>query len=219
MNHGIISGINHLDANFEDTKLNNVVFRDCELSKTRFKYCIFNSCELSSSYWDTNKIPEHFDYNDNLIKAEVVADTYKRIKKCLQEEGAYNKAGDFYINEMNMLKKGSNSISTFIFYNLLSYICGYGEKPRRAAFWFFFVIIFFGILFWFLNCLIINPIGTTYSNFIMSIVYSALTSVTLSYDYIQPKPGYPVILSMIEAGITTFLIAIFVFVFARKMSR
>lgn len=222
LNSAIFDKINHIKASFENAVLNTTVFRECNLSNVRFKYCILNNCELSTSYWDNNIIPERLDYDKNILNAHELADTYKRIKQCLQNEGAYNEAGDFYICEMDMRRKvywKSDKLS-WIFYTILSGTCKYGEKPSRPFYAFLGMISFFGLVFWKFNCLIIDDGNSDLiGNLTSSFCYSALNSVTLSFNSLQPKPGIPVIISMIEAGISTFLIALFIYVFSRKMSR
>lgn len=269
---GLFSEINNNSiflASFENARLKNVAFRDCNLTYIRFKNSILENCELSTSDWD-DKILEHRDYekkkglrrfikfmkittfrgnpegyNDclgryykftrGLLKeawspsqfknAEIASDTYRRIKQCLQNEGSYNKAGKFYIHEMDLKRDiywSKNKKSWFI-YKLLSVTSNYGESYILPVVWFVGVIVFFTVIYFVFGFLDINHPAdvklSTFDQILGSFCYSALTSVTLSYNYVQPKDGWPVFLSIIEAGISTFLIALFVFVFARRMSR
>lgn len=222
-----ISNDSNFIASFEDARLKNVAFRDCDLTCVAFKHVILENCELSTSNW-TNKILEHKDYEENkslmrafkaiknatfrgeskgykdslgryckfikrflkelwapsqFKKAEIAGDTYRRLKQCLQNEGSYNKAGKFYINEMNMKKEvyRSKNKKSWLFYIFLSITSGYGEKltPIFTIFTFYWIIYVSAVYFMPNNKLVI-PVGS---------------------------------------GILSILTALFVYVFARKMAR
>jgi uncharacterized protein YjbI with pentapeptide repeats len=224
---GIFEGIKNLVADFEGGRLKNVVFRNCDLSKTRFKDVIFDNCELSTSNLP-NKIIEHKEYeyskelNFDLIKfsskmtpitclvlsqtasapcmtiissydkvsnAQKVADIYRRIKQCLESQGSYIEASEFYVKEMDMRNEvywSENKIK-WLFYKFLSLITRYGENSKRLA---GFIILY----------------------------YVSLLLIVLICN-ISPSHPYFVVFNIAIIPVGSFLMALFVYVFARKMAR
>jgi uncharacterized protein YjbI with pentapeptide repeats len=229
---GVFKGLGNFNASFEGAILKNVAFRNCDLTNVRFKYVTFEHCGLSTSYWDDNTIPEHRDYEDNKIQnmnkslisisnllkilwmpslikdANTAADSYNRIKKSLQEEGDYEKAGKFYIKEMDLKREvyWNDDKLMWLFYTVLSITTNYGESIRRLIVCYFGLIFIFAILYLIFGYPIYN-----------AMIYSALTSVALIYSPAQPNGLQWLI--YIERLTGTVFITLFVYVFARKMSR
>lgn len=232
LSKGIFEKLNKFKASFEGAMLRNIIFLGCDLTNTRFKNVIFERCGLSTSHWEDNMIKEHHDYRKNKIKytnktffilsdflkilwipelieeAESVSDTYRRIKKCLNEEGTYNKAGYFYKKEMDVKREvyWNNNKSMWLFYTILSITTSYGESIRRLVFCYFGIILIFAALYALLGFSIND-----------AIIYSALNSISLIYNPSQANGLEPVI--FIERLIGTVFITLFVYIFARKMSR
>lgn len=211
LDRGVFEQIKYFKASFENARLKNISFRNCDLTDVTFKNVIFENCELSTSDW-MDKIPEHRDYVDKKIKnqnlmnmshnlarlskvlgivwahelipdAQIAADTYRRIRQSLQQQGAYDLAGKFYVEEMNMKKQvywEKNKVLWFV-YTILSFTTGYGEKLANI-----FVIF---IVYW--------------------IIY-----VYAVYSMPDNKLIIP-----LGSGILSIITALFVYVFARKMSR
>jgi uncharacterized protein YjbI with pentapeptide repeats len=228
----VFKGLQDFNASFEGAILKNVAFRDCDLTNVRFKHVIFEHCSLSTSYWD-DKIPEHRDLEVNknneldrfslsisnffkilwapdLIKnANIAADSYNRIKKSLKEEGDYLKAGKFYINEMDLRREvyWNNNKLMWLFYSILSITTNYGESIRRLVISYFALITIFAALY-----------VTIYEYSVYNaLIYSALNSVAVIYNSGQPS-GLELLIFVENLG-GTVLIALFVYVFAMKMSR
>lgn len=171
---GIFSGQRKFDAFFENAILKNVIFRDCDLTNVRFNHAILENCDLSTSTWAVYKLPEHRNNEEN---AKVLVNTYRKIRHSLQQQGEYDKAGKFYIEEMNMKKqifKEENNWGSWIFYNLLYYMTGYGEKLRYIFLIFIvtWLIYIYSILTMPSNNLIL-PIGSG----VLSIITSLLVYV------------------------------------------
>lgn len=229
---GVFKGLRNFNASFEGAILKNVAFRDCDLTNVRFKHVIFEHCGLSTSNWD-DKIPEHRDLEltkkdkldrysislsnffkilwtpDLIKKANIAADSYNRIKKSLREEGDYLKAGKFYINEMDLRREvyWNNNKLMWLFYSILSITTNYGESIRRLVISYFGLITIFAVLY-------VGIYGYQVYN---AIIYSALNSVAVIYSTGQPT-GLEFLIFVENLG-GTVLIALFVYVFAMKMSR
>lgn len=95
-------------------------------------------------------IPEERDYIKNkFTDAEIVADTYRRIRQSLQGQGAYDKAGVFYVKEMQMKKeiyKNTKKRNKWFFYGLLYLLCEYGENPLRLFSFLLYYLGFYSII-------------------------------------------------------------------------
>jgi uncharacterized protein YjbI with pentapeptide repeats len=224
---GIFEGIKNLNASFRSARLKNVVFRNCDLSNVRFKDVIFDNCELSTSKLP-DKIIEHkeHDYSaklnfkllklsskmtilscpifspraqfpcktiiaipDKVENANMVSDIYRRIRQCLESQGAYIEASDYYKKEMDMRRevyKSKNTIN-WIFYSFLSLISRYGENSK-----------------------ILVVLISLYYVLLLTIVY---------FFKINPTNPLFIYFNIAIIPLGSFLIALFVYVFARKMSR
>jgi uncharacterized protein YjbI with pentapeptide repeats len=207
-----INNGNKFSASFEDTRLHNVAFRDCNLSKITFKNAIFENCELSTSKWDNDIIFEHREYEKKKIEsleklqlsnlflfineylchsltpelnseAIIVSDTYRRIRQSLQQQGSYQKPSKFYVEEMNLRREGYSTNNKGIWL-LYTILSATSEYGEN-----------------------LKRIG------LILIVYLLIYSTVLYY-YPENKLIIPVF-----SGLLSFITAIFVYVFARKMSR
>ena len=209
---GIFDRILNFNASFEGTILKNVAFRHCDLTNVQFNDAILDNCDLTTSGWK-NKIPEHRKFIENktisygklqlhdkflficnhlgilldnklIPSAKVATNTYRRIRQSLQQQGAYDIAGNLYYEEMNIKKEVFfiENQSSWLVYVILSITTGYGEKLRRIL-----AIFLFGWVFY----------------IIIVIYFSAV------YNFVIP----------LGAGFLSLLTALFVYVFARKMSR
>lgn len=207
LDRGIFNRIINLNASFEEARLKNVSFRNCDMTNVKFKHAILENCELSTSEWNA-EIPEYKEYLSGEIDANTVADTYRRIRQCLQKEGAFNEAGVFYVKEMNMkreLFKKTNK-GMWVLYTLLLATSNYGESLKRVVFYFIVLIFAFTDIY----SLIFN---FTPSN---ALSFSAINSIALIYN--QPSNGLEWVI-FAERLIGTFLTAVLIYAFTRKLSR
>ncbi len=202
------------------------------------KHC--PSCKIKFAghkKWEYNK-PER------MLRVENV---YREVKKSLEREGAYETAGEFFINEMYMkrirywerLKKPDPSavesrvahqVHKNRFYygwrwlknNIVWSITGYGEKPLRTIATAIFIIFAFALTFAAFdaiqghdsdgNELSMKPYEYLY--------FSMVTFTTLGYgDYSPRREWYFQLAATSEAFFGALMMALFVFVFTRKMTR
>lgn len=211
-NRGRFKRLENFKANFESAKLDNVYFRQCDLTQVRFKDVIFDNCELSTSKLP-EKIIEHKEYEKSKIiinnakifpkrithitdsvtlieYANDVADIYRRIRQCLENQGAYMESGEFYKKEMDfrrteVYKKVNKSI--YFTYTFLNITSKYGENSKILV---FLIILYYFIIGATVNIFNINPTNPNFMYYNLAII-----------------------------PIGSFLIALFVYSFARKMSR
>jgi uncharacterized protein YjbI with pentapeptide repeats len=218
-NRGRFKRLQEFDANFESAKLNNVYFRHCDLTNVRFKDVIFENCELSTSKLPV-KIIEHKEYdcskgliNNSIIPklnpkmtkienvtifapfslieyANEVSDIYRRIRQCLENQGAYIEAGEFYKKEMDLRRTDvykDTNYSIYLTYKFLSLTSRYGENSKILA---SLIVLYYLAVAVFVFILKINPTNPYFMYFNIAII-----------------------------PIGSFLIALFVYSFARKMAR
>jgi len=97
--------------------------------------------------------------------------SYRRLRDTLTNEDDYEKAGEFYINEMRMKRKqfalsgGLTNRAKSIFNRFYELSCGYGERPKRVVFNALLIILLFSFFF----CLMdgIRKKGTAQATFLI----------------------------------------------------
>jgi len=200
------------------------------------RYC--PKCEIKFSErkkWQYNKV--------NMLKR--VENVYRDIKQSLQREGDYEKAGEFYINEMRMKRlrywerfrrdgkgvtleeegKGRYYYLWRWFKNMVIWlVTGYGEKPLRTVLTALFIIFFFASFYALADAVEGKGMGEDGSKSEMAfteyIYFSVVTFTTLGYgDYSPRRVWYFQIAATMEAFLGAFMMALFIFVFTRKMTR
>ncbi|HEC91959.1 MAG TPA: hypothetical protein ENI51_03035, partial [Candidatus Atribacteria bacterium] len=155
---------------------------------------------------------------------EEVSSIYRKLKQAHQRHGDYIKAGEFFYREMECKKKAlrekrfSREWFRSFGYSFLKYSCGYGEKPgtviRNS------ILAVFGFAFAYLFSNSINLSGNSVvRKFLQSLYFSTITFTTLGYGDIHPINDTGRILAMSEAIMGAIFIALFIFVFSRKMMR
>lgn len=211
--------------------VNNAKSFDCPLCghKNNAKT---ETCKNCSTKF-TKKI-ENRDFQNKTQNYQNIENVYRNIKLSLQNEGNYDDAGEFYFNEMLMKRKGLfhkskeekkiikkiNYFFSWLLSHFYSKLCGYGEKPLRVVASWIVIILLFGGFYLITNSIIPsngNDNLSTFDNFYFSVV----TFTTLGFGDIQPSSTILLgkIASMAEALIGAFMMALFVYVFGRKMLR
>jgi len=155
---------------------------------------------------------------------EEVSSIYRKLKQAHQKYGDYAKAGEFYYREMEckkfMLRKkriSLNYIKSFGYF-FLKYSCGYGEKPLIVLRNWLILIFGFAIAYFFSKSISFS--GTSMlEDIFQSIYFSIITFTTLGYGDMQPISNWGRGFVMTEAILGAIFIALFIFVFGRKMMR
>ena len=116
------------NCNLFNVRFKDVIFDNCELSSSDLpnkiiedkereysKKLNFKEVKLSSrrttfeGTYTTPPLPLSYltiiAFDDEVLNAKMVADTYRRIRQCLESQGAYIEAGEFYIKEMDMKRE------------------------------------------------------------------------------------------------------------------
>jgi len=99
-------------------------------------------------------------------------------------------------------------------------VTGYGEKPLRTVLTAFFIIFFFATSFALLEAVERGDAPTSDLAFTEYLYFSVVTFTTLGYgDYSPERVWYFQLMATIEAFLGAFMMALFIFVFTRKMTR
>ena len=192
------------------------------------------------------KFTEHKPWSyDKIGRLKRVENVYRSIKQSLEAEGAYHSAGQFYINEMYMKRLrywahlvqekdapapeevNVSQIGTRKPYHLWRWlknmviwlITGYGEKPLRTVLSALTIIFLFAVFYATMNA-VNDRGGDDDMEFSEYLYFSVVTFTTLGYgDYSPKQEWYLQMAATVEAFLGAFTMALFVFVFTRKMAR
>jgi len=233
--------VDNLDQEFSCPKCGGEV----ELDLLMNKHC--PSCRIKF----TDRKPWKYDRANRMKRVENV---YRSIKQSLEAEGDYEKAGEFYINEMHMKRmrywtlfreeqdgeelspRETKETVPQRFYNFWRWlknsviwsVTGYGERPLRTILTALFIILFFATFFGIMDAVDGKEEPEEGEEekeerelgFTEYIYFSVVTFTTLGYgDYSPKRVWYFQIAATIEAFLGAFMMALFVFVFTRKMAR
>jgi len=169
-------------------------------------------------------------------------EVYLSIKNYFREEGMYEVSGKYYYREMLMARKIAwENIKSFkwnkkeiikshkrlcrewtswFVSKMMDLLTGYGEKPTRVVAWWFGIVSVFGAIYYLFKGIMNHPNALAYKpSPLESIYFSVVSFTTLGFGDFQPKPGVFQIVASIEAFLGALFIALFIFVFTRKMIR
>ncbi|GEM_PF-613896 len=202
-------------ASFLDTSLDNV--------------------DLNEAHWDTlhGRLTCRDEIDANRVKTAAhfkkASDVCRSIKKCYENFGSYETAGNFYYGEMECKRK----LSTRKHWGGLQFMrlaTGYGEYPARVIFTSLFFIAF--CAFFYLmggvdtGARIINreiaidlsELSSTLMDFLHCFYFSVVSFTTLGYGDYHPV-GWSRVIGASEGFIGAFFISMFVLTIGRKMNR
>ena len=176
---------------------------------------------MKFAYANLDKIVSQ-EKNKEYKKAKEV---YRNLKNYFKQEGLYDVSGEYYYRERLMETEYNREEKKYLqwFGNLfLKLTTGYGERPLNVLIsW---IIIIFGFSFiYYIFSGIYNGIAyniTSYNpNFLETLYFSIVTFTTLGFGDLAPKPGFFQLFASFEALLGAIFMAMFIFVFARKMIR
>jgi len=222
------SGSSLMKVNFEHANLHFANLKDCNLLG-----CNFKNAKLENVIWGKEIIQEQnakktkieneaFDYYQ---QAEEI---YRNLRRTTEADGLFETAGFFFQKEMRMRRKQMPKYSLKrVISKIVEISCGYGERPLRIIAISLAVIICFSFLFFFsginysgniINYSINNSFYENIGIFFNSLYFSVVTFTTLGYGDITPI-GISKLFASIEALLGGFILALFVVVFVKKMTR
>jgi len=145
-------------------------------------------------------------------KAEAV---YRLLKGTYANQDDHETASFYYEREMDMRRSRSTGLER-IWWTALWLSCGYGERPRRAIATSLLVILGYAAVYTALD--LRGPDGPIGADFLQCAYYSTVTFTTLGYGDIIPL-GAARYVAATEAFLGAWMMALFVFVFCRRMLR
>ena len=213
------------NVSFKDTLLENVEFKGVIWGKSKGRIDIFKR----PLCFDEKEIPHFWNksYEEKVLVAE---DACRNLKLSYRKVGNYDMAGSFFIGKMECKRKNAfynwykkiiniKSFFSWIFYEILKVTSGYGERISNVfVFSGLIVFIFAGLVNKYNG--ITTKMGVPYvPSFLNSLYFSAVTFTTLGFGDFTPFNIKFRMLSAFVAFIGAFMMATFVLVFARKMTR
>jgi len=200
------------------------------LTQAQFKDIYFvDNINFEGSNWPEDYIIYEESHRKDLgLNYKELETIYRNLKNSFTKYGQSDLAGKAFYREMEMKKlraKEEGKCLLKCWYWFLKWSCGYGEKPLRIIGWDIGIIVFFAGLF--LTCGIDIKNRRKYNlslsdwvkYFFYCCLFSISSSTTLGSKYITPRNKKSKFFSVFESLIGAFFIALFIYVFARKMLR
>jgi len=222
------SGSSLMKANFEGANLHFANFQNCNLLGTNFEHA-----RLENVIWDRDilqekkaKITHNFEEKIDLYQQS--EEIYRNLRRTCESDGLFETAGWFFQKEMKMRRKQMPLLSSKRFISkLVDFSCGYGERPLRIVILSAMVILLFtGIFFMtglnysgeIIQISFNRSLEENISSLLNALYFSVVTFTTLGYGDILPI-GISKLFAGVEALLGGFILALFVVVFVKKMTR
>lgn len=216
--------------------LRNANLNHADLSLSNLLGCKLDHCKCDSlrvgnlllqEQWaeEANKQQDLEAMTDYYQQAEEI---YRSLRKMTEAEGLFTTAGQFLRKELTMRRyqmpeySYQRGIS-----KLVDWVCGYGELPMRVVVTSMMIILSCALIYFFTgihfngNIVALNLDHSLEQNLIAfaeCLYYSVVTFTTLGYGDFTPV-GVSRVFAAIEAFSGSFIIALFVVVFVKKMTR
>lgn len=222
------SGSSLMKADFTNANLHFANLQNCNLLGTKFKHA-----KLENVIWDETILQEKYakkasSHEEKMDYYQQAEEIYRNLRKIMEADGLFETAGWFFQKEMKMRRKQMPRFSLKRFISkIVEFSCGYGERPLRIITLSVLVILFFSFIFLFTGLsygdemVIFSFSNGFYENlmhFFNSLYFSVVTFTTLGYGDILPI-GISKLFAGIEALLGGFMLALFVVVFVKKMTR
>jgi hypothetical protein len=236
LSDGHLYQINLRGASLLKTNLNGARLNDADLRGANLLGAVLNDARLENTVWDTVVAQEATALEDwrrgNFDSARVLfreaEEVYRNLRKAMENKGQFEQAGEFFYREMVarrwLLKR---YCLKWYFSYLVDIFCGYGENPARVVGMSVAIIFVCGLLYFLLGIgydgavigvdLAKGPL-VNLQNFGDSLYFSIVTFTTLGYGDIAPF-GWTRVVAAVEAFAGSFILALFVVVFVKKMTR
>jgi hypothetical protein len=222
------SGSSLMKANFKGANLHFANLKNCNLLGTNFEHA-----RLENVIWDKEIVQERDakktqDYNEKLDLYQQSEEIYRNLRSTCETDGLFETAGLFFQKEMKMRRKQMPLFSSKRFISkLVDFSCGYGERPLRIVILSAMVILLFTCIFFItglnysgeiLQLSLNASMNENISELLNTLYFSVVTFTTLGYGDILPI-GISKLFAGIEALLGGFILALFVVVFVKKMTR
>ena len=224
-------------ANLQNTKLWNSNLQGADLKRTNLRDAEFNektvlhNVNLFQCRFDNSTLKYAYEQLDKKVihereqKYSEAKNIYVVLKNYFRQEGMYDISGEYYYREKLMETKCNlkdKKYFKWISNMFLNLVAGYGERPLRVLIWWAGIILGYSFIYYFYNGIyirIVNNINSYNPKFLEALYFSIVTFTTLGFGDLAPKPGFFQLFASFEALLGAIFMAMFIFVFARKMIR
>jgi len=222
------SGTSLMKANFQGANLHFANFTNCNLLGTNFEHA-----RLENVVWDKVILQEKQakkteNYDEKIDLYQQSEEIYRNLRRTCESDGLFETAGWFFQKEMKMRRKQMPLFSSKrLISKVVDFSCGYGERPLRIVMLSAIVILLFSFVFFLTglnygNETIQISLNSSFQentfDLLNSLYFSVVTFTTLGYGDILPI-GISKLFAGIEALLGGFILALFVVVFVKKMTR
>jgi len=222
------SGSSLMKANFKGANLHFANFQNCNLLGTNFEHA-----RLENVIWDKEIIQEREanlsqNEDEKIDLYQQSEEIYRNLRRTCESDGLFETAGKFFQKEMQMRRKQMPLFSSKRFISkLVEFSCGYGERPLRIVILSALVILMFSCVFFLtglnyggeiIQLSLSASISENILDFSNALYFSVVTFTTLGYGDVLPV-GISKLFAGIEALMGGFILALFVVVFVKKMTR
>ncbi|AGY58830.1 ion channel [Gloeobacter kilaueensis] len=199
------------DADFENAVLQDVDFRG---AKGLRGLLFYNAIALPIRLPDLDELelPCAYEQKQQWPKAEYV---YRILKESYRTHGMNKYSGFCYEREMEMQRRQARGWE-WLALTVLWLSCGYGERPERTVVSALLIILGFALAY--TNLTLVGSAGDIHRDLAQALYFSVITFSTTGYGDIHPQ-GWAQVFAASEALVGSFTIALFVFVFCRRMTR
>ncbi|WAJ71088.1 ion channel [Catenovulum adriaticum] len=225
-NNASLMKANLTDANLHCAQLTQANLLGVKLANTKI-----DNIQLGTSLIQETKASELIDENDAAKRQDLYQQSeeiYRDIRKAAEHQGLFDLTSHCIYKELTMRRMQMPALSKpRIISKMVDLFCGYGEKPVNVII-FSFVFILGCALAYFLfgiqqNMHLVQlnfeqSLSQNISHFVTALYYSVITFTTLGYDNIAPI-GISRLIAAIQAFSGSFIMALFVLVFVKKMTR
>jgi uncharacterized protein YjbI with pentapeptide repeats len=197
------------------TKLENV-FLDLNLDSRvliNFTGAILKNTKIKKAQIENHILQE------KKMKFYEAQEIYLLLKNNFHSIGQYEDESWAFKKEKDMERKGNFHFKTlykWLWSCFLNGIFGYGEQPGKVIVSAILIIILFAFLFTTFGIGSFGIEQITSNNFLDCLYFSTVTFTTLGYGDFRPLEGWGRILAGSEAFIGAFMMALFVYTFAKR---
>jgi hypothetical protein len=140
---------------------------------------------------------------------------YRQLKELYKLKGDHDASGLFYEREMDTRRHMGN-LRNRLWLTALWLMCGYGERPARAVVFGAACVLLYAAVY--TSLVLVGPGGAVQGDFLESLYFSIVTFTTLGFGDLCPT-GIARAVACSEALLGAFTMALFIFVFCRRMVR
>lgn len=232
-----LQGADMTGANLQNAKLWSSNLQGADLKRSNLRDAEFNektvlhNVNLFQCRFDNSTLKYAYEQLDKKVIHEreqrhsEAKNIYAVLKNYFRQEGIYDISGEYYYREKLMEAKCNwkdKKYFKWISNMFLNLVAGYGERPLRVLIWWVGIILGYAFIYYFYNGIsirIANNINSYNPKFLEALYFSVVTFTTLGFGDLAPKPGFFQLFASFEALLGAIFMAMFIFVFARKMIR